>query len=81
MIQEDEGETIRVLAESGIAERVEIDENGGRSLTIPVRPISQLFTLSVGQLVSPGATKTSKPGGYGGEVNVAHTGCSPVSEN
>ena len=30
-VQEDEGQLTRTLTESGAAERVEIDENGGRS--------------------------------------------------
>ena len=34
LVQEEEEQTIRVLAESGVAERVEIDENGGESLTV-----------------------------------------------
>ena len=36
LVQEDEEETILVLAKSGLAERVEIDENGGKSLTVLV---------------------------------------------
>jgi hypothetical protein len=34
LVQDDDEETIRVLAESGVAERVEIDENGGKSLPV-----------------------------------------------
>ena len=34
LVQENEEETMRVLTESGVAERVEIDENGGKLLTI-----------------------------------------------
>ena len=36
LVQEDEEETIQVLAEAGVAGRVEIDENGGMSLTVLV---------------------------------------------
>jgi len=31
LVQGDEEELIRLLAESGVAERVQVDENGGRS--------------------------------------------------
>ena len=45
LVQEDEEETMRVLAESGVAERVEVDENGGKSLMVLAWLISQVFTL------------------------------------
>jgi hypothetical protein len=32
LVQEGEEETIQVLTKSGVAERVEIDKNGGKSL-------------------------------------------------
>ena len=52
LVQEEEG-TVRVLANSGVIEQVEIDENGGKSLNILVRLIPQLFTL--------GSWATGKP--------------------
>ena len=53
LVQENEDETIRVLTESGVVERVEIDENGGRSLLVIAWLISQAFTL--------GSWATGKP--------------------
>ena len=44
-LQEDEEDTRRALAESGVAEQVEIDENGGKLLALLARLISQAFTL------------------------------------
>ena len=44
---------MQVLAESGVAEQVEIDENGGKSLTVLAWLISQVSI--------PGSWATSKP--------------------
>jgi hypothetical protein len=44
LVQEDEEETMRVLAESGVAEWVEIDEDGGKLFTVLVWLIPQVFT-------------------------------------
>ena len=45
LVQEDEEETMRVLAESGVAEWVEIDEDGGKLSTVLVWMIPRVFTL------------------------------------
>jgi hypothetical protein len=45
LTQEDEEGMIRVLVESEIAKRVEVDENGCKLLTILARLISQIFTF------------------------------------
>ena len=45
LVQEDEQEIVRVLAESGTAECVKIDENRGKSLTVLALSISRAFTL------------------------------------
>lgn len=46
LVQEDEEETMRVLAESGVAERVNIDENGGKSLTSRMVNLSSIRVCS-----------------------------------
>lgn len=54
----DEGESARLLAESGVAARVQIDEDGGKSCFSRLFPKSS--HLTVGELVSSTATESSE---------------------